>query len=57
MKNSNPRPAPTSIRFTGEHKRLIDAALKKAGLKKSMPGWFPRLLVILLVNYVIAETK
>ena len=49
---NNPRPAPTSIRFTSEHRKLIDAALKQAGLRKTMKGWFPRLLIVLLVNYV-----
>jgi hypothetical protein len=49
---TNPRPAPTSIRFTGEHRKLIDAALKIAGIRKTMKGWFPRLLVIVLTDYV-----
>lgn len=46
------RPAPKSIRFTDELTRLLGAALKKAGIRKTTTGWFPLLLKVLLINYV-----
>ena len=49
---TNTRPSPTSIRFTNQHRTLIEAALKKAGIRKSAKGWFPRLLIVLLFSYL-----